>query len=50
MIRRLRDNLDLTDWQLTTLTRKPGQITGNDALDQFVVILKQVFFYLTFTL
>lgn len=45
MIKKLRANLDLTGWQLSISTRKPGQTTGNNTLDQFVIILQQVIFY-----
>lgn len=44
MIQKLRKNLDSTGWHSDILARKPGQVIGNDALDQFIVILKQVYF------
>ncbi|KAI1717952.1 serine rich protein interaction domain-containing protein [Ditylenchus destructor] len=42
LIRRLRANLDATGWSLQALSRPATNNSGNDALDQFVAVLRQL--------
>lgn len=47
LINQLKQNLDNTGWTLATLSRPRmlhGPAPGNDALDQFIAVVKQVFF------